>query len=1297
MKIQSSVDFEEPQLDHDLFQAASRQCQSAASWNAMTMAAMSVAVSIDPYKPSLPEGVVVSAAEAVNWTNPSVDIRPRLEDKSSGKFRLIDSGSQISACKREPGDIQDDSVKLVAVNGSRIPTYGCRNLTFKINRKTYSIPAVVCDISQDILGIDFIDKYKLGFEWDEFDQTVLYIVDKKAAIKAPLQMVTVPTNLQRVSYLESSGSGGPAHSAPESGLKPLVKDNNSILFEVSCVEKLEKVEKKKVSQESLLNKIEGDYVKLIKKYPKLLKPTFTKGEPAHSVYHRIETGDHPPCRSKRRPLINDPVKAEKGRRVWEQMIEDGIIERVEAGSNTDWTSSLHLAPKEGGGVRPCSDFRELNRKTITDSYPLPLLRDFQKKIHGAKIFSRVDLKSAFFNVPIWPSHRYKTTTLSPWGGAYVYNRMPFGLSSGPATWQKLMDTILKDVPDTFCYLDDIIVWSDNKEAHLARLDQVFKILSDNDMALSLDKCIFGTDEVEYLGYKVSTRGLLPLPRKLQALKEFKTPIKQKDVLHFCGALNYFRSSLRGIRQPDGTWKSAATVLQPLYAIGTEKLPPKSDFKVIWEHSKVLRDAFEEAKLMLTQAVELVHPNPNWPLALFTDASDHSVGGALQMLCPDGTYQPLGFYSCHLNPAQAKYSVFKKELLGVHKSLRHFLPEVYGKHCTIYTDHLPLQNAFESNNIPLQDPQVYRQLTEIGRFTREIKHVSGAHNVFADFLSRIVPENKKGTAYQEAEDETPPIEVAGTEDISLQVTTVKALQELQENCPEIKLIKSGDQPKSASFKNVNIDGTDLFCEVSGKKARPYVPKPLRDTITTSLHSIDHLGFKPSLKRIAGEYYWPSIKGDIKTYVKTCVPCKKVKQGERLVNMGSFSVPDKRFSHVMIDMVGPLPESYGYKYILTSICRTTRMIQATPMKEATASAAASAFLHNWVALFGVPARVTSDNGANFLAALWKDMMSRLNIKINYSALYRPQSIGMLERQHRNIKESLKASIAELGDKYQNKWLDYLPFVLLGRRVAHQQDLGASPSEMCFGTNVVIPGQILSDPGELDSEETLSKLLQDVRTNTLRPTSQPSRHNKPEKELPGIPEGVTHAYTKQHQTTGLQASYEGPFAIAERLSRSTVKLEVGLFKDGRKRYEIRHANDLKFAHPESLAAPVHRPKLGRPADPSRTSVPSEGQTTTEESRLASDASNRFPDPPNFQPAVQSKQAVNPTASGASRNETNHETSISEQPDRTPSLRPVRSTRNPAPNYVDAVAVANRPWSATQVEIKALNDSIRQSRSLI
>ena len=162
-----------------------------------------------------------------------------------------------------------------------------------------------------------------------------------------------------------------------------------------------------------------------------------------------------------------------------------------------------------------------------------------------------------------------------------------------------------------------------------------------------------------------------------------------------------------------------------------------------------------------------------------------------MLDPDGTYKPLGFYSAHLSETQKKYSVFKKELLGAHKSLRHFLPEVYGKHLVIYVDHLPLVQAYDSNNIPLQDPQVYRQLQEIGRFTRDIRHVSGIDNVFADFLSRIRPEHK-GTAYLEDSEETPPIEVAAAEEVQFQLVSLEALVDLQKECSEIKLIKESSK-------------------------------------------------------------------------------------------------------------------------------------------------------------------------------------------------------------------------------------------------------------------------------------------------------------------------------------------------------------------------------------------------------------------------------------------------------------------------------------------------------------------------
>ena len=304
-------------------------------------------------------------------------------------------------------------------------------------------------------------------------------------------------------------------------------------------------------------------------------------------------------------------------------------------------------------------------------------------------------------------------------------------------------------------------------------------------------------------------------------------------------------------------------------MATDKWPPKVKFSEVWASSPVLQQAFTEAKQMLEEAVELGHPDPNLPLALFSDASDLSVGGSLQMMQPDGSYKPLGYYSAHLNETQKKYSVFKKELLAAFKSLRHFLPEIYGKHVTIWTDHLPLQQAFQNNNLPLNDPQTYRQITEIGRFTRDVRYVQGVQNVFADFLSRI-PENKKGTAYLDT-----PEEVASTETVKMQLVSLQVLQDLQESCPEVTKIKNNDKPKNTIFEEVDLDGIKVWCEVTNPQPRPYVPFPLRDQIMTSLHSLDHLGWKSSVKRIATDYYWPTLRNDVKDFVKMCVACNRAK--------------------------------------------------------------------------------------------------------------------------------------------------------------------------------------------------------------------------------------------------------------------------------------------------------------------------------------------------------------------------------------------------------------------------------------
>ena len=272
----------------------------------------------------------------------------------------------------------------------------------------------------------------------------------------------------------------------------------------------------------------------------------------------------------------------------------------------------------------------------------------------------------------------------------------------------------------------------------------------------------------------------------------------------------------------------------------------------------------------------------------------------------------------------------------------------------------------------------------------------------------------------------------------------------------------------------------------------------------------------------------------------------------------------------------------------------------------------------------------------------------------------------------------------EKHQHKWLDQLPFVLLGKRVTLQPDIGASPCELAMGMNVRIPGQILRSPGDIPSDQELRELLGQVRSNTANPPMPTSNHSKPEDKLPDIPSNVTHVYTRQHKATGLQCPYEGPFPIVERPSRSTVKIDVGSYKSGERRYEIRHFNDLKLAHPDSLAAPAARPKLGRP---SKTTVQPDGQVTTDD-RVQTEGSpspqNRFPNPTVGADDVtgsSSKQAVLPPV-GTSK-QSNHATSSANEefqgvitgppPAQAFGGRPVRATRNPNPSYIDSLWLAS------------------------
>ena len=1093
---------------------------------------------------SLEVGHEVSAIEAITRRElGDMDIRPRIFDKLSKTWILLDSGSCVSCSPKQPNDIPDPSFKLKAVNGNAITTYGTRNIHLQIGRKRYSIQAVIADIPQTIFGWDIFKKYSLGLEWNQWGD--LLLTDNKAKISSLLKHVVVDQSIpqiERISVIEMEQNLFEMECMRKISAISIEEDQESPFFidNLPLPNSLDPESNKndKVNEEAL-KKLDKKWSDVVSQYD-ILKTTFHT-KPKHNIKHVIDTGEAAPIKSKVRPLLATSEKSKKGKEIWEEMQKMGVIERVNPSKLTQWASPLHLAKKpHTNSWRPCVDFRLINNVTKADCYPIPTLKNFTKHLKGSKIFSVIDLRSAYFNLPIHENSIDKTTVLSPWGGAFVFKRLFFGLKNGPASWMKFLDSCLSGIDGIYTYLDDILVSSDSEENHIKILHTLFGRLQKFGLCLALDKCVFGQPEVDYLGYRVSPSGIKPQSHKVQAVNKIPSPSTQKHLLQFLGALNYFRSSLRGLKK-NGRFQNAANLLQPLYSAATISITNKNRFKEIWDNSPILKEAFEDAKTMLVNATELAHLDPNLPLALFTDSSDHSIGGVL-MQQQGQKYVPLGYFSKHLSVDKANWAVYRKELLAAQASLRYFISDIYGKHCTIWTDHLPLVNAYKGSGFQLHDPVAQRALMEISQFTKDIRHVSGVHNVAGDYFSRLPPPEKLGSVYQPDSLKQPSTNVAVIEGLKLQALDPKVIAEAQEECKDIAELKNHPSKwTEMQFGMTEIGGTDLFCELSNTTPRPYLPVALRKFVMEQLHnSLEHAGQKESKRRVSAYYYWKGMRGDIESFVRTCHGCQSVTPTKaKPPHIGDFDVPDRRFSHIHLDIVGPLPPSKGHKFLLTIKDRSTRFLQAIPLVTPTSEAIADSFMLHWAAIFGLPSVCTSDQGSNLTSGLFRGLQDNLGIKVNYSPIYFPQANGMIERSHQTIKNSIKAKLIEMGDKYQDQWINYLPWVLLGIRSAFNQQLGTSSAEMTLGFHPQLPGTVLADPGnDLDLEDGhLKTILRKLQIKDNRP-AVPTTLNTANPKVPSLPDDVSHVYVRRHDTKGLASKYVGPFPVTSRPQRSTLK---------------------------------------------------------------------------------------------------------------------------------------------------------------
>ena len=1136
----------------------------------------SLHTTFDTPKPS--ENSEISALEFINFIKGAngQDCRPKIFDNITQTYQMFDTGAMTSCVPKEPTDKVNNNFVLKTADGKPMQTYGYRRLNLRLGRKEYAVNAIITDVKQPIIGMDLINSYRLGFEWDDDE---LYVVDKKADIRQKLKFVTIP------------------HMSMPTALK---MEQKSQVFELAALNKLcpNKTSKdtSKSTTDDLLKLVPEKYRSLIQEYG-ILKPNY-KVKPKHKIVHRIETGTNSPATSKVRPIPAD--KLDEVKALLNDMEKAGVIEKVGVNSNTNWSSALHVVREEGKKPRVCVDYRLLNERITNDSYPLPLIRNISQKLHSAKYFTKIDLQKAYWNIPLFGPHKHKSTVVTPFG-AYFFNRLPFGISSAPNSFQRALETIFDGIEGLFIYMDDLLCYSSTPEEHYAIVTEVIKRLHDNGMAISLDKCIWEQPKVEYLGFEISESGLKPVPRKIEAITKIPEPRKQKDLLAFLGAANFYRRSLSGLTE-NGQYKNAAALIQCLYTLATEKGLTAKKFVQKWNSQEIYKKAFEDAKQLLKQSANLVHINPNAQLALFVDASGQSLGGTLRQLTNTG-WKAIGYYSKSLNTAQQKYSTFRKELLGLVMSLRHFLPEIYGRRLVCYSDHKAIVDAFKKQDLKQNDQIATRYMLEISQFTSNIQHVSGSKNITADFLSRcdqrkeekldknvyqvFHPLNSQNSGVSTAQISTSigvgQIDIAELvpENTEIQTVDIPKLQQEQQDCNETKAAIQGKHAKTSKFAVVQFDGKDIVCETSKLKPRPLVPASLRQEYIKTLHSIGHPSIMETVNRVSNNYFWNKLKEDVTTFVKKCHGCLSVKPNKQTKpHIGNFAVPDQRFSHLIVDIIEMPMSEEGFKFCFTIICRTSRYFCAYAMKKATTENCLTGLL-DFISHFGVPHTMTADAGTQFISSLWKKLNTTLGIELKGGAYYRPQTQGMVEVSHRTLKNAIKAQLLDFANKNQQKWNKLLPWALLSMRASYRTDLQASPSELAHGLKPMLPGSLIADT---QPSTHLQDLLNQVKSKTDRQAVQ-TKINQPNPPQPEPPEDVTHVYTLQHKKYGLDPSYCGPFKIDKRLTRSTVRIIVGTYKNNSKRTEDRHWSDLKAIKIEGPVKEEERPKLGRKPNNSST----------------------------------------------------------------------------------------------------------------
>ena len=429
------------------------------------------------------------------------------------------------------------------------------------------------------------------------------------------------------------------------------------------------------------------------------------------IEHDVDVGDSAPI--KQHPYRVSPMKKELLDKEVQYMLENDIIEE----SQSNWSSPCILVPKHDGGFRFCTDFRKVNDKTKSDSFPIPRIADCIDQIGNAKFVSTFDMLKGYWQVPLTQRAREISAFVTP-SGLYQYKVMPFGMKNAPATFQRMVNKLVRDIDGCEGYIDDVVIFSDNWSDHIRQIERFFQIMLEAKLTINLMKSEFGKATVKYLGHIVGQGQVRPLDAKIQTIVKYPIPTSRKELARFLGMAGYYRNFCLNF----------SDIAAPLTNLLSKKV------KFVWTDDCQL--AFDKVKLLLQKSPVLKSPDYEKPFKLIIDSSDVGTGSVLVQEASDGLDHPVSYFSKKFLKYQKNYSVVEKETLGLVLALEHF--HVYlGStpfKIKVYTDHNPLTFLKTMKN---KNQRLVRWSLALQEYNLEIQHIPGSENVVADALSRCI--------------------------------------------------------------------------------------------------------------------------------------------------------------------------------------------------------------------------------------------------------------------------------------------------------------------------------------------------------------------------------------------------------------------------------------------------------------------------------------------------------------------------------------------------------------------------------